>query len=145
MPYPFYKWVEKSVWVVDFFYVILLFLFLSWTLSKNFKESANVSFTLQIRIWQTICVNFLLYYLRFKDWSIKINNSKWRTILQGLGVGPGSVTEHWPCRKNAWRSAFFFVKKNTWFFFLDVPSSYAKIWGETKFQPWEFPRSGWKA
>ena len=30
-------------------------------------------------------------------------------------------------------------------FFLDIPSSYAKILGETKFQSREFPRSGWKA
>ena len=27
-------------------------------------------------------------------------------------------------------------------FFFDIPFSYAKILGETKFQPWEFPRSG---
>ena len=27
---------------------------------------------------------------------------------------------------------------------MDIPSSYAKIWGETNFQPWEFPRSGSK-
>ena len=31
-------------------------------------------------------------------------------ILQGLGVGPGSATERWPCRKNV-RKSFFFVKK----------------------------------
>ena len=30
-------------------------------------------------------------------------------------------------------------------FFFYIPSSYAKIWGETKFQPREFPRSGSKA
>ena len=29
------------------------------------------------------------------------------TILQGLGVGPGSATERWPCRKNARKSDFF--------------------------------------
>ena len=28
-------------------------------------------------------------------------------------------------------------------YLLDIPASYAKIWGETNF--WEFPRSGWKA
>ena len=28
---------------------------------------------------------------------------------------------------------------------LDIPSIYAKIWGETKFLPREFPQSGWKA
>ena len=28
-------------------------------------------------------------------------------ILQGLGVGPGSVTESWPFRKSARKSAFF--------------------------------------
>ena len=27
----------------------------------------------------------------------------------------------------------------------DIPSSYAKIWGETNFQPWEFPWSGSRA
>ena len=26
-----------------------------------------------------------------------------------------------------------------------MPSTYAKIWGATKFQPWGFPRSGSKA
>ena len=31
-------------------------------------------------------------------------------ILQGLGVGPGSATERWPCRKNARKSAFFSKK-----------------------------------
>ena len=30
-------------------------------------------------------------------------------------------------------------------FLLHISSSYAKIWGETKFQPLEFPRSGSKA
>ena len=28
-------------------------------------------------------------------------------ILQGLGVGPGSATERWLCRKIAQKSAFF--------------------------------------
>ena len=45
---------------------------------------------------------------------------KIEAILQGLGVGSGSATECWP---------------------LDIPSSYTKIWRETNFQPWEFPRS----
>ena len=31
-------------------------------------------------------------------------------ILQGLGVGPGSVTERWPSRKNARKSPFFLKK-----------------------------------
>ena len=31
------------------------------------------------------------------------------------------------------------------FFLLHISSSYAKILGETNFQPWEIPRSGWKA
>ena len=35
-------------------------------------------------------------------------------------------------------------KKNI-LFLLHISSSYAKIWGETKFQPQEFPRSGSKA
>ena len=30
-------------------------------------------------------------------------------------------------------------------FFLHISSCYAKIFGETNFQPWEFPRSGSKA
>ena len=29
--------------------------------------------------------------------------------------------------------------------FFDIPSSYAKIWGETNFQPREFPRNGSKS
>ena len=37
-----------------------------------------------------------------------------REILQGLGVGPGSATERWPCRKNVRKSTFFRKKiKNT--------------------------------
>ena len=34
-------------------------------------------------------------------------NIKIVNILQGLGVGPGSVTEPWPFRKHARKSAFF--------------------------------------
>ena len=30
-------------------------------------------------------------------------------------------------------------------FFLDIPSCYVKILGETNFQSREIPRSGWKA
>ena len=30
-------------------------------------------------------------------------------------------------------------------FFIDIPFTYAKIWGETNFKPQEFPQSGWKA
>ena len=41
---------------------------------------------------------------------------------------------------------FFFVNinlpRNDFFY---IPSSYAKIWGQTKFQPREFPQSGSKA
>ena len=65
-------------------------------------------------------------------------------ILQGLGVGPGSVTERWPFRKNARKSAFFrkkiknYLKKS----FLHIFSSYAKILGETNFHAREIPRSG---
>ena len=29
----------------------------------------------------------------------KTEREKKKRILQGLGVGPGSVTERWPCRK----------------------------------------------
>ena len=29
--------------------------------------------------------------------------------------------------------------------FFYIPSSYAKVFGETKFQPWEIPRNGSKA
>ena len=40
---------------------------------------------------------------------------------------------------------FFCKKSKLPFFLLHISSSYAKIWGETKFQPWEFPRSWSKA
>ena len=51
-------------------------------------------------------------------------------------------------RKNARKSAFFrkeikITYKNI--FFKDISASYAKIFGETNFQPREFPRSGSKA
>ena len=68
-------------------------------------------------------------------------------ILQGLGVGPGSATERWPYRKFVRKSASFRKKnKITWtkYFFLDIPSSYAKIFGGNLFQPCEFLQSGWK-
>ena len=57
--------------------------------------------------------------------------AKKESILKGLGVGPGSATERWPCRKIARKAAF-----------LDIPSSYAKILGGNFFQPREFLRSG---
>ena len=67
-------------------------------------------------------------------------------ILKGLGVGPGSATERWPCRKNEKNQFFFFVKKikitSNYLFFLYILSIYAKILGETNFQSQEFPRSG---
>ena len=61
-------------------------------------------------------------------------------------MGPGSATECWPCRKNARKSVFFRKKiKITILFFLDIPSSFAKILGETNFHTREIPRSGSKA
>ena len=51
-------------------------------------------------------------------------------------------------RKNSRKSVFFFVKKKITpqkYFFSHISASYAKILGETNFQPWEFPRSGSKA
>ena len=62
-------------------------------------------------------------------------------ILQGLGVGPGSVTERWPCRKMR-ENLLFFIKKKFLNFFLNMSSSFAKILGETNFHTREFPRSG---
>ena len=46
------------------------------------------------------------------------------------------------------KNQFFFLKKEKLpkkIFFLDIPSSYAKILGETNFHSREFPRSGKKA
>ena len=65
---------------------------------------------------------------------------KTEKILQGLGVGPGSATERWPCGKIARKSTFFRKKKITLnkYFFLDIPFSYAKILGENLFQSREF-------
>ena len=48
-------------------------------------------------------------------------------------------------KKRAENQSFSVKNKKDLHFFLDIPCSYAKIWGETKFKPWEFPRSGWKA
>ena len=79
---------------------------------------------------------------------VKSRSGEDKKILQGLGVGPGSATEHWPCRKNALKSTFFHTKNKNYVLFnlfLDIPSSYAKVLGETNFQPREFPRSGSKA
>ena len=46
--------------------------------------------------------------------------------LQGLGAGPGSTTERWPCRKNTRKSVLFFRKKFKlpYFFYIYIPSSY---------------------
>ena len=65
----------------------------------------------------------------------------------GLGVGPDSATERWPYRKIVRKSVFFkknqnYLKKICIIYFLDIPSRYAKILGETNFQAREFPRSG---
>ena len=49
--------------------------------------------------------------------------------------------------ENARENQLFFVKNKNYlnFFFLDMPSSYAKIMEETNFGTQEFPRSGSKA
>ena len=68
-------------------------------------------------------------------------------ILQGLGVGPGSVTERWPWRKTARKSVFFSRKSKITFkkiFFKDIPSSYAKYWGEIYFSHRSFSEVGEK-
>ena len=39
---------------------------------------------------------------------------------------------------------FFSSKNKNYLFFLDIPSSYAKILGETNFQSREFPKGGEK-
>ena len=46
------------------------------------------------------------------------------------------MTERWPLRKSTRKSPPFF---------LHISSSYAKILGETNFQPRQFPRNGSKA
>ena len=69
-------------------------------------------------------------------------------ILQGLGDGPGSATERWPCRKNSLKSAFFRKKIKITpqkIFVLHISSSYAKKLGETNFRTREILRSGSKA
>ena len=52
-------------------------------------------------------------------------------------------------QKKCAKISFFFRKKIkitlNFLFFLDIPSSYAKILGETNVQSQEIPRSGWKA
>ena len=48
-----------------------------------------------------ILVPFEEYIAQYKIASITVFVCK---ILQGLGVGPGSVTERWPFRKNARKS-----------------------------------------
>ena len=41
--------------------------------------------------------------------------------------------------------SFLNIKKRKKYFLIYISASYAKIWEETKFQPWEFLRSGSKA
>ena len=62
----------------------------------------------------------------------------------GTAGGPGGRdrTLAVKSRKNARKSAFFLKKIKITKFFLHISSSYAKIWGETNFQPREIPRSG---
>ena len=43
------------------------------------------------------------------------------------------------------RENHFFLLKKDYQLFLDIPSSYAEIWGKINCQSREFPRSGWKA
>ena len=38
---------------------------------------------------------------------LRMNKQKLTKILQGLGVGPGSATERWPCRKKGHFRAIF--------------------------------------
>ena len=69
-----------------------------------------------------------------------------KEILQGVGFGPGSVTERWPCKNNAQKSAFFITKiRNTLIFKKDIPYIYAKILGGKNFHTRKILRSGSKA
>ena len=67
----------------------------------------------------------------------------------GTAGGPGGrdrtlVVKSW---KIAWKSPFFRKKNKNYlnFFFLNISSSYAKIFGETNFRAREIPQSGSKA
>ena len=61
----------------------------------------------------------------------------------GTAGGPGGRDRTLAVKsreKKARKSVFFRLKKNyLTLFFLDIPSSYAKILGETNCQPREFP------
>ena len=119
----------------------------------------------QTRVWLCKPSLFLLSYAKilgetnFQPREIprsgsKAENGKERKRVKvvnntaGIRGCSSSVTERWPWRRNAQKSAFFFVKKIKItlkkYFFLEIPSSCAKIWGETNFQSREFPRSRWK-
>ena len=72
---------------------------------------------------------------------------KWK--IPGTRVGPDfrNQTLAIKSRKNA-RKSVFLLQKNinyTQKYFLYIPSSYARMWGETNFQLREYPRSGSKA
>ena len=71
-------------------------------------------------------------------WNLYINTPRNKGLVQAPRPNAGRPEK---TRKNQ----FFFRKKiiNTKkIFFLDIPSSYAKILGETNFQSWEIPRRG---
>ena len=65
----------------------------------------------------------------------------------GTRVGPGFHDQTLAVKSRVETENFLFVKKNITkkIFFLNISSSYAKISGETNFQPREFPRRGSKA
>ena len=66
-----------------------------------------------------------------------INIKMFDRILQGLGVGPGSATERWPCRKkNENNQKKIFLK----IFLLVMP----KYWGKQIFTHGSFPKVGEK-
>ena len=59
----------------------------------------------------------------------------------GARKPPGPTSYAW--RMQARMAHASRLGQNCLFFY--IPSSYAKIWGQEKFQPQEFPRSGSKA
>ena len=68
------------------------------------------------------------------------------TNTPGTRGGPGGHDQKLVIkrRKNAEKSPFFVKKNYLKKYFLHIYSSYAKILGETNFQPREIPRSGSK-
>ena len=77
-------------------------------IGSHFSHTGPISFI----SWKLLCVKIFSHgsFPEVGEKQKTYKKKKRKRILQGLGVGPGSATERWPCRKNARKSAFFLQK-----------------------------------